>query len=318
MKIETKVEKTYGYVDYGGSVDSDCREKCTDALVFLVVPLHGKWKVPIGYFFINKVTADQKKFLLTQAIELCFEAGLVVKAVTFDGCPANIAMAKKLGCDLNPNNLKTVFKVQNNEIAIFLDPAHMIKLVRNSFEHYREFKDAEGNNIKWNHIEMLHQLQEDEKFHAANKLRSEHLFFKKNIMKVKLATQLFSRSVSIALQFCKNTLKIAQFQEIDGTANMLLLLNDLFDILDSKVHGYGLKRALNAENSQVVLSKLEMCKSVLMNLTTNLKNKQVRLIDTPRFTGFLGLCICIESAKFLFNDLIKNQRVPYISFHRIS
>ncbi|CAB3251488.1 unnamed protein product [Arctia plantaginis] len=151
MKIETKVEKTYGYVDYGGSVDSDCREKCTDALVFLVVPLH--------------------------AIELCFEAGLVVKAVTFDGCPVNIAMAKKLGCDLNPNNLKTVFKVQNNEIAIFLDPAHMTKLVRNSFEHYREFKDAEGNNIKWNHIEMLHQLQEDEKFHAANKLRSKHLFF---------------------------------------------------------------------------------------------------------------------------------------------
>lgn len=318
MKIERKVEKTFGYVDFGGTIDSDCKEECTDALVYLVVPLHGKWKVPIGYFFINKVTADQKKFLLTQAIELCNEANVIVKAVTFDGCPANIAMAKKLGCTLDPDNLKTVFKIQNNEIAVFLDPAHMIKLVRNSFEYYKEFKDADGKDIKWNHIELLHQLQEDEKFHAANKLRSEHIVFKKNVMKVKLATQLFSRSVAIALQFCKNTIKTAAFQDIEGTANMLLALNDLFDILDSKVHGYELKRALNAENAALILSKIEMCKSLLMNLTTILKNKQTRLIDSPRFTGFLGLCVCIESVKFLYKDLIENQRCPYISFHRIS
>lgn len=99
---------------------------------------------------------------------------------------------------------------------------------------------------------------------------------------------------------------------------MLLALNDLFDILDSKVHGYELKRALNAENAALILSKIEMCKSLLMNLTTILKNKQTRLIDSPRFTGFLGLCVCIESVKFLYKDLIENQRCPYISFHRIS
>lgn len=134
-------------------------------------------------FFINKVTADQKKFLLTQAIELCNEVNMVVKAVTFDGCQSNIAMAKKLGCTLDSDNLKTVFKVHNNEKAIFLDPVHMIKLVRNSFDYYKEFKDAEGQEIKWSHIEMLHKLQEDEKFHAANKLRSEHLLFKKKYNK---------------------------------------------------------------------------------------------------------------------------------------
>lgn len=137
-------------------------------------------------------------------------------------------------------------------------------------------------------------------------------------MKVKLATQLFSRSVAIALQFCKNTLKIETFERIEGTANMLLAFNDLFDILDSKVHGYGFKRALNAENAELILSKVETCKNMLMSLTTILKNKQTRLIDSPRFTGFLGLCVCIESLKFLYNDLIKNQCCSYISFHRIS
>lgn len=54
MKIERKVEKTYGYVDFGGTIDSDCKEECTDALVYLVVPFHEKWKVPIGYFLLTK------------------------------------------------------------------------------------------------------------------------------------------------------------------------------------------------------------------------------------------------------------------------
>lgn len=58
MKIESKVEKTFGYVDFGESIDSDCKEECTDALVFLVVPLHCRWKVPIGYFLINKLKAE--------------------------------------------------------------------------------------------------------------------------------------------------------------------------------------------------------------------------------------------------------------------
>lgn len=318
MKIMSDIDQSYGYVDFGGNIDSDCREECTDALVFLVVPLHGKWKVPIGYFLINKVSAEQKKFLLTQAIELCNEAKIINKAVTFDGCPTNLSMAKKLGCNFDSQNLNTVVQVNNNKIALFPDPVHMLKLVRNSFEHYKEFKDTEGNIIKWNHIEMLHQLQEDEKFHAANKLRAAHLLFKKNIMKVKLATQLFSRSVAVALQFCKNTLKIKQFEEVDGTAKMLLALNDLFDILDSKVHGYVLKRALNLENAEIVISRLEECKKMLLTLTTQFKTKQRKLIDTPRFTGFIGLCACIESAKFLFNDLIKTQICRYISFHRIS
>lgn len=318
MKIRSKVEKTYGYVDFGGSIDSDCREECTDALVYLVVPLHGKWKIPIGYFLINKVTADQKVFLLTQAIELCNEANIVIKAVTFDGCPANIAMAKKLGCNLEPDNLKTVFNVNNNEIAVFLDPAHMIKLVRNSFEHYKSFTNSIGDIISWSHIETLHELQEQEMFHAANKLRAEHLLFKKNIMKVKLATQLFSRSVAVALKFCKDNLHLTQFKSVEATADFLQIMNDLFDILDSKVHGYKFKRALNKENAELLIQKLEECKMFLMNLTVNLKNKKVRLIDSPRFTGFLGLCVCIESFKFLFRDLIQNNSCPYISFHRIS
>ncbi|CAG9136584.1 unnamed protein product [Plutella xylostella] len=316
MKIESKVEKTYGYVDFGGSlsIDSDCKEECTDALVFLVVSLHGKWKVPIGYFLIRKLNADQKVFLLTEEIKLCNEANVIVKAVTFDGCPANLAMAKKLGCSLDPDNLKTVFKIEDLQIAIFPDPAHMVKLVRNCFQHYNEFHDVEGNSIQWSHIESLHKLQEDEKFHAANKLRAEHLSFKKNIMKVKLATQIFRRSVAIALLFCKNTLKLKQFDQIEGTAKMLLTLNDLFDILDSKVHGYGLKRALNLENADNIIARLESCKDMLMTLTVDLDKKRISpahfLIGRP-FTSLPAPCLLEHNT----NRLDRYERLEQYKQH---
>lgn len=71
-------------------------------------------------------------------------------------------------------------------------------------------------------------------------------------MKVKLAAQLFSRSVATALPFCNMELKLSAFQDVDATAEMLLLINDLFDILDSKVHGYGFKRAHNKDNASTV------------------------------------------------------------------
>lgn len=39
-------------------------------------------------------------------------------------------------------------------------------------------------------------------FHMANKLREQHISFRKQKMKVRLATEVFSESVAAALAFC--------------------------------------------------------------------------------------------------------------------
>lgn len=51
---------------------------------------------------------------------------------------------------------------------------------------------TDGNIINFNFIERLFILQEEEGAHLANKLRKQHIFFHKQKMKVKLATQLLS------------------------------------------------------------------------------------------------------------------------------
>lgn len=100
-------------------------------------------------------------------------------SLTFDGCAVNLSMARALGCILDPNPLrmKTSFSDTNNaDVNIILDPAHMIKLVRNTFGEKRELIYCNNEIISFKYIELLLMLQEKEQFHLANKLKKVHVF----------------------------------------------------------------------------------------------------------------------------------------------
>lgn len=142
MAIRSGVEyppqgrRYYGHVSFGASLETDCQDEAKEALVFLLVLINASWKIPIRYVLINGINADQKAALLTEAIHFVEEAGVNNRAVTFDGCPANITMAKEQGCSFEVDQINSTFKnpCNTSEIAVFLDPTHMIKLVRNAFE----------------------------------------------------------------------------------------------------------------------------------------------------------------------------------------
>ncbi|CAH2088503.1 unnamed protein product [Euphydryas editha] len=127
--------------------------------------------------------------LLKSALYLLKETRRVeVVSLKFDDHKSNIAMCEILGCSFDPDNFKTSFTYEDYTIPVVLDPCHLIKLVRNAFEAYREFKDLDGNFISWNLIEQLHFIHEKEGFHHSNKLTKEHIHFNNKIMRVKLAT----------------------------------------------------------------------------------------------------------------------------------
>lgn len=74
--------------------------------------------------------------------------------------------------------------------------------------------------IKWAFIENLHKLQDSEGLRAANKLRKSHIEYQRQIMKVRLAAQTFSSSVSKALLFAQE-LKVPEFDGCGGTAKFI-------------------------------------------------------------------------------------------------
>ena len=92
-----------GFVELGEGIcinEDDEETVATEALIFMLVSLRFHWKYPIGYVFIDKLTADQQKSLVTNAMELSEEHGLHVKAVTCDGTSTNLATMRKMGCKI--------------------------------------------------------------------------------------------------------------------------------------------------------------------------------------------------------------------------
>lgn len=87
-------------------------------------------------------------------------------------------------------------------------------------EDKKEFLDQDENKVDWEFLIKLNDPQEKQGMHVANKLTRKHLKFRNSIMKVKLASQLLSRSVAVALKFCREVLKLNDFKDSEGTENL--------------------------------------------------------------------------------------------------
>jgi hypothetical protein len=86
-------------------------------------------------------------------------------------------------------------------------------------------------------------------------------------MKIKLATQSLSRSVAIALNFCKSNLNLEDFQNAEATIKFLHMFNDAFNILNSRsLNCYGFKKALCSDNYQQRVKFIETFSSCVLSL----------------------------------------------------
>lgn len=148
----------YGGVDLGTGMDTDNLEKAKECLVFMVVAINGNWKMPIGYFLVSSLNGSQKAELTKHALNLLKDTNVNVVSLTFDGCSSNVTMARLLGCNFNIEALNTKFE----DVVVFFDPAHMIKLIRNTFGEKKTLIDGDGNIIDFNFIQQLFILQETE------------------------------------------------------------------------------------------------------------------------------------------------------------
>lgn len=319
-RIEWDGTRMHGYVDIGtgSSGSGDSSDVAKEALVFLITAINGAWKIPVAYFFTAGLSGEQKANLVTQCLELLHTTGIEVTSLTFDGCPAHISMAKKLGCSFDIDHMVTNFKhpITNKPVHVFLDACHMIKLVRNSFQTSGGFKDNEGKSVKWSHLVKLNELQEKEHLHLANKLRRKHILFRNNIMKVRLATQLMSNSVAEALRFCSQQ-NIPDFTDVDGTVTFLKNMNKLFDILNSRnMNQIYFKKPLYFRNKDKIFEFLNKVETYVKSL--KLPNDQ-DVVKSTKKTGFIGLLTCIHSLKNMYISLIENEKkIHYLPAYKLS
>lgn len=159
--LEEFQDEIYGYVDFGNGAKNDDCLIAKQVLVFMIVSINGNFKIPVAYFFVCGSTGRDKSSFIISLIQQLHLNGLNIICFTFDGAQDNISAIKHLGANINPDDIKCSFTVENvpNRIYISLDNCHMLKLVRNNFVKQRNFIDVNGKQVRWQLIEELVQIQ---------------------------------------------------------------------------------------------------------------------------------------------------------------
>lgn len=224
-------------------------------------------------------------------------------------------MARLLGCQLDSESIDPTFQYNGKTVAIFPDPFHMLKLVRNTLGEKNYLTNCEGNIISWGFVTKLVDLQENEGFHLANKITAAHIQFKKQIMKVKLAAQTFSASVADAIEFCAENLALEEFANYRPTVEFIRQFNSLFDIMNSRnLNAYGYKKPLLIQNCDGHNEFLEK----MYRYITGLKLNNVSILMSNRKTGFLGFLMCIKSLIYLCDQMVRTNRIDFLCSYKMS
>lgn len=100
----------------------------------MAVSLNSHWKIPLGYFFINSLTGEEKASIVTKCLTMLHAEKIKCHSLTFFGAASNITICNILGCNFNLKKLDPWFlhPVTKGKIFVFFDAVHMIKLVRNA------------------------------------------------------------------------------------------------------------------------------------------------------------------------------------------
>ena len=239
--------------------------------------------------------------------------------LTCDGPWTNQAALNLLGANLDAQNIKHTLdhvNVLGDHVTVMLDGVHDVKLIRNTLSDMKILIDADGNKIEWKYIELLHKLQEEIGLKLANKISKQHVNWQKAKMSVRLAVQVFSRSTAKALETLRK-LGIEGFEGSEATEKFIMIINDLFDSLNSRnVRGYGYSKPLYKDSAINTLRMMASAKSYICGLKHDVTNLLV--VKGKRKTGFIGLLVGMETVQTLYANLVEKDLLKYLSTYRLS
>ena len=228
-----------GFMDLGDPMTNfACLDEkdtiATHALAFLVRGLCTDVKHIIAYFFTGNVTSYQLMPIFWKVVStLELSLDLWVVGLVNDGASPNrklfnlhVKLAVDQKCDV-------VYKTINifapsRFIFFFADIPHLMKTARNCLYNSGSGSRSrlmwnDGQYLLFKHIADIFYRDQAVALHVLPKLTLEHIVLTSfSKMKVKLATQVLSRSVALALEESGNS-------EVLGTAEFCRMMNDFFD-----------------------------------------------------------------------------------------
>jgi hypothetical protein len=117
----------------------------------MIVGINSSWKLPIGYFFIAHLNAEEKQNLLEIALRKLFDIQVQVVSVTCDGPVANFSTLRKMGASFDLTEMKCSFPHPSDstiQVSVIFDACHLLKLARNTIADYKVLIDGDGKKIR--------------------------------------------------------------------------------------------------------------------------------------------------------------------------
>ena len=184
-----------------------------------------------------------------------------------------------------------------------LDGMHMFKLLCGLLHDQKILIWKDVGRIRWEFIERLHYAQKHCGLRAANRLRDQHINFKRSKMCVGLAVQTTaSHSVASSLRLCHNEgLKGFTDEDVITTAQFLDLNDKLLDLINGKSPlGKGLKVPIGSFNRHIEDGVFAEAMSMFENLCDE---KGRPIFKGPHKTALVGLASNIVVIQKILNDI---------------
>lgn len=284
-------------------------EPANNALVVMARGINADWKQPIAYFLLNaSCSVTDLKDIIFKSVEKVNGIGLNTLAIISDQGSNFYKLVKKI---LKISIERPYFFVGDSKVFYLFDIPHLLKSTRNNFFEYQLHFDGGVTNKYY--LEKCYELDKNKQYRLAHKLTNDHINpnnFQK--MKVKLAAQVFSNSVAVAM----NTYMC--FGEIPataaGTVSFIEKMDQLFDMLNSNrfTDCKEFNKPFMGTDKQInFLSEID-------NLFKNLKVKDSSGKDfTTRMKFIFGWRLTISSFLSLWQDL-KNKNVKHVLTRRFN
>ncbi|KAH9379295.1 hypothetical protein HPB48_006995 [Haemaphysalis longicornis] len=264
------------FVNYGGNATADTNKLADHALVIMFNPMFESWVQPIASYATKGAAPGWvlAKIVLNAVLELNDHGAKVVAAIS-DGAGNNKSMWTHLGISgkLTDAQCKIAHPcIDGAFLHLMCDVPHIIKCVRNHMMKHKYGQIGE-HQANYQHYERLFEAEKKAHIKVVPKLTEYHVKPQRlQTMNVRLATQLFSRSVAIGLKVYRQ-LKVPGFADSTGTEQFTLLINYLFDILNTKVPPAGIRKGS---------PKIQFLKDFLEMMNRTEPNRNVKLFASAQ------------------------------------
>lgn len=315
--------KMIGY-EYIPGIDIKAADVASEALVFMFTAMNETLHLPVAYYFTKKLDATLKSDLIENIIEAIIDTGVCVHSVTFDGFSSNPAAVGILGADLNvfSESFKPSFILKNNEINVFYDPSHVMKLIRGILANQKVLIDVDGGKIKWSHYENLVKFKNDRNLDLIHKMTQAHINWTSNPMNVQLAVQTLSAKTADAMFYLKEK-GYKQFADAEPTIKFNRIIDRFFDISNSTFSSESkeniFKRPICADNIKEISDFFKEAIPYIKGLKYRTGARNILpLCTSASKTGFVGCVLNMTNLEKIYNLLSGSYNVTRFPTHSIS